>query len=112
MQSEHIQVPVSERESSLLVVYILGGFRPNINVSSKSVADNQCFSILCVFLGKIAIIRVDYRMGTPGTCPGALSQSFCVKSLLVTFNVALSKQSVEKYKNSSENSNSRPINTE
>ena len=33
----------------------------------------------------------------------------CVKSLLVTFNVALSKQS-EKYKNSSENSNS--INTE
>ena len=33
----------------------------------------------------------------------------CVKSLLVTFNVALSKQSVEKYKNSSENSNSRPI---
>ena len=42
----------------------------------------------------------------------ALSQSFCVKSLLVTFNVALSKQSVEKYKNSSENGNSRAINTE
>ena len=31
-----------------------------------------------------------------------INHDFCVKSLLVTFNVASSKQSVEKYKNSSE----------
>ena len=71
----------------------------------------QEFAHVALFTGKGGLPH-----GHTGHMPrgprAALSQSFCVKSLLVTFNVALSKQSVEKYKNSSENGNSRAINTE